>query len=98
MQEAAEPEPAGAEPAPIDPAAALPLGHIDATLRMEQRVLTGMPLRQAHHETAAELATRAAPVAADVAGLIGRYRTIGSASPAETRRIAAEMLAELQSV
>lgn len=77
-------------------AAALPLGHMDATLRMEQRVLEGTPLRQAHHATAAELATRAAPQAAEVAGLIRRYRTIGSASPAETRRVAAELLAELQ--
>jgi argininosuccinate lyase len=76
-------------------AAALPLGHMDATLRMEQRVLAGAPLRQAHHETAAELAARPPTPAAEVAACIGQYRTLGSASPAETRRVAAELLSEL---
>ncbi len=76
-------------------AAALPLGHIDATLRMEGKVTAGIPLRAAHHAVAADLAEDAAADAAAVAALADAYRTIGSASPTETRRVAEALLAEL---
>ena len=73
----------------------LELGAIDATLRMEQYVTDGMSMRAAHHKIADELADHGAPNSADVAALIARYQTIGSASPDETRRTAKEILAGL---
>ena len=44
---------------------------------------------------AGEAAPEPAPAAVDVAAMIGQYRTTGSASPAETRRVASELLTEL---
>lgn len=70
--------------------AALTSGHIDATLRMEQMVLDGTPLRDAHHAVAASLESGGSAYSAD------SYRTIGSASPSETRRIADSLLADLE--
>jgi argininosuccinate lyase len=73
--------------------ASLGNGHVDATARMEALVRDGIPLRDAHHRVAGELAdtTENAQHASDV---IHDYRTVGSASPAETRRIAAELAAK----
>jgi argininosuccinate lyase len=74
-------------------AAALPHGAIDATLRMEALVREGKPLRDAHHAVAESCRTpgvSTAPITADP------YCTLGSASPAETRRVAALFLAELE--
>ncbi len=67
-------------------------GFIDATLRMESDVSGGKPLRDAHHDIAAAVAS---------GGFVGdppsidAYQTIGSASPAETRRQAALILDSL---
>ncbi len=74
---------------------ALRLGHVDATLRMEERVRRGMPLRAAHHETAEELASLPIPEQVDGGAWIAGYRTLGAASPAETRRVAQALLAEV---
>ncbi len=91
-------------------AAAARLGHIGATLRMEERVAAGTPLRAAHHAVAAVLAAAgdgAAPDGAAQGGAaqggaapwsenaLARYRTLGSANPDEVRRVAAELLAGL---
>lgn len=69
---------------------ALRLGAIDATLRMEQMVREGMPVREAHHAVAEALKNTAEtndrPAGAE------DYRTLGGASPAETRRVAGAML------
>ena len=77
---------------------ALRLGAIDATARMEQKVRDGMPLRDAHHAIAAEVAAdpnrEVSP--SDAEAVAAGYQTVGSASPAETRRIAAELLQQLE--
>lgn len=73
---------------------ALALGNVDATLRMEQKVKSGVPLRDAHHAVAQELAAATAKV--DGQRLVEQYQTIGSAAPAETRRVADELLAALR--
>ncbi len=70
----------------------LKLGHVDATLQMEQRVKDGVPLREAHHAVAEELAGRTASDETDGARLVEKYQTVGSASPVETRRVAEELL------
>lgn len=74
---------------------AMALGQIDATLRMEKKVKEGTPLREAHHAVANELAGNAAADAADGPRHINQYQTIGSAAPAETRRVADELLAAM---
>ena len=66
----------------------------DATLRMERRVLSGTPLRDAHHAVAGELDGKAAGTPEEAIGAEA-YRTIGCASPAETLRVAAAMLDEM---
>lgn len=77
--------------------AAMQQGHIDATLRMEAKVREGTPLRDAHHAVAEELTRSASPPVSDVASLtVDQYTTIGSASPAETRRVANDLLAKLR--
>ncbi len=76
-------------------ARSLSLGSIDATLRMEARVLQGVPLRDAHHAVAVEL-REAGDVPTDTqASAVDLYRTLGGAHPEETRRIADMLLAEL---
>ena len=75
--------------------AGLTMGHIDATLRMEARVNDGVPLREAHHAVAADLADGAAASGDEVARLADTYKTTGAASPAETRRVADALLAAL---
>jgi len=72
--------------------ASLAEGGIGATLRMEQKVLEGLPLREAHHAVAAEVRAGGAASLAGEVESAARYQTIGSASPAETRRVAAELL------
>ncbi|MCH7813020.1 MAG: hypothetical protein IID40_03270 [Planctomycetes bacterium] len=74
----------------------LALGAIGATLDMEARIRGGQSLRSAHHAVADGLAEAAASAPADdVAALVHRYATTGSASPAETRRVAGQLLASL---
>lgn len=70
------------------------LGHLDATARMEAKVAEGAPLRAAHHAIAEDLAGAAA-TPESITAIVHAYRTIGSASPAETRRVADELLAQL---
>lgn len=77
-------------------AASLAEGHIGATLRMESKVLAGMPLRQAHHATAEELTGTQEGDEVEWATQVQRYQTAGCASPAETRRVAAALLDTLQ--
>lgn len=76
-------------------AASCKQGGIGATLRMEAKVAQGMPLREAHHGVADELKSAGgnADAWADRADL---YQTIGGASPAETRRMAKEILGEVR--
>lgn len=74
--------------------ASLGQGHVDATARMEASVAKGMPLRDAHHAVADQLASTTESADA-AAGVVHAYRTIGSASPAETRRVADQILARL---
>jgi argininosuccinate lyase len=76
-------------------AASCKQGGIGATLRMEAKVAQGMPLREAHHGVAEELKSAGgnADAWADRADL---YQTIGGASPAETRRMAKEILGEVR--
>lgn len=81
-------------------AKSLPQGEIDATLRMEEKVMQGMPLRDAHHAVAEELAEKGDSRATQVGGHgppygSDRYQTIGAASPAETRRVAIAILTSL---
>jgi len=77
-------------------AKALSYGHIDATARMEAKVAEGAALRDAHHAVADELG--GSPDDPDaVAAVLPAYRTIGSAAPAETRRIAELLLSRARS-
>lgn len=77
-------------------AESLKLGEVDATLRMEQRVQAGLPLREAHHAIASELSNRGLKIEPVGAKLVEQYQTIGSANPAETRRVALELLAAVE--
>ncbi len=70
--------------------ASLQLGHIDATMRMEQKVQEGMAMRDAHHAVAGDL--ESVEAGRDVAVLAHQYQTTGSASPNETLRIAHAMI------
>ncbi|HNO79592.1 MAG TPA: argininosuccinate lyase [Phycisphaerae bacterium] len=74
--------------------ASLQMGHIDATLRMEEKVQDGMAMRDAHHAVAGDL--DAAEPGRDIAALAKQYQTIGSASPEETVRIAKAMIQRIQ--
>ena len=76
-------------------AASLSMGGIGATLRMEQKVLEGLPLREAHHAVAAEVKQGGPSALQARTADAARYQTLGSASPAETRRVADEILAGL---
>jgi argininosuccinate lyase len=62
-------------------------GAIDATLRMEQKVREGMPLRDAHHAVAEDLAGGAPGQVS-----VHDYRTLGSASPEQVEQIARQYL------
>jgi argininosuccinate lyase len=76
-------------------AAALSEGSVGATLRMEQLVQSGMPLREAHHAVADEVRRAADGSAPVVASPLEQYQTTGSAKPAEVRRVADELLAAI---
>lgn len=66
-------------------------------MRMEAKVAEGIPLREAHHGVAEELKSAAGNADADVwADRADLYQTIGGASPAETRRMAGEILGEVR--
>jgi argininosuccinate lyase len=69
-------------------AAATALGHIGATLRMEEHVWEGIPLRAAHHTVAEEVAAGDDPASPRIPDPLGRYRTVGSTHPDEVRRVA----------
>lgn len=73
-------------------AASLQQGHINATLRMEERVQGGMPLRAAHHAVAEEVLGAADGAAPRLNDPLAHYRTIGGTHPDEVRRVAAELL------
>ena len=79
-------------------AAALELNSIGATLAMEDLVRAGVPLRDAHHATADSIASGNSgsgnPGTAQIRSA-NAYQTAGSASPAETRRVAAAIVARL---
>jgi argininosuccinate lyase len=77
-------------------AEAMKLGEVGATLRMEQKVRSGMPLREAHHAVAEELKKPTSAKEAEGVRSVEQYQTIGSASPIETRRVADELLAALR--
>jgi argininosuccinate lyase len=88
-------------------AGSLSMGAIDATFRMERKVLEGVPLRDAHHAVAAERSATGSEDAdtegADAEGAgdggllsASHYATMGSANPAETRRIADELLRSIE--
>ena len=66
-------------------------GNLMATLEMEALVASGIPLRDAHHQIAQRIAD--GETFNDVTpGSLARYRTIGSAAPAETTRVADDLL------
>lgn len=71
----------------------LAAGSIDATLRMEAMIQQGTPMREAHHQVAAALGDTA-PF--DL-GVVDRYATTGSASPAETKKTVRKILESLDS-
>ena len=71
--------------------AALAQGDIGATLDMEAMVVSGVALRDAHHSRAVgSVDPSLAPMRH-----CDEYKTIGSASPEETRRVAAQILEQL---
>jgi argininosuccinate lyase len=74
--------------------ASLQMGHIDATLRMEEKVQGGMAMRDAHHAVADDL--NSGQAGCDVAALADQYQTIGSASPKETSRVANAMIQRMR--
>jgi argininosuccinate lyase len=67
--------------------ASLAQGNIAATFRMEAAVQDGVPLREAHHAVAGEAPREGGGDAVSPTDL-DRYATIGSADPAEVRRVA----------
>jgi len=73
-------------------AASMKLGGISATLRMEELVKQGKPLREAHHAVAAEVQAGKLDAKGTPADWIASYQTAGSASPNEVRRAAKEIL------
>lgn len=76
-------------------AASMKQGAIEATLRMEQLVKEGKPLRDAHHAVAEEVAKGTLSLAGAPMDWANQYVTSGSASPAETRRTAEALLKSL---
>jgi len=76
-------------------AAALQQGNTGATLRMEENVLAGVPLREAHHAVATEVGDATDGSAPVIDSPLTRYRTLGSTNPSEVRRVADVILASL---
>lgn len=68
------------------------LGGISATLRMEELVKQGKPLREAHHAIAAEVQAGRLDAKGTTADGMAAYQTAGSASPSEVRRVAREIV------
>ena len=77
-------------------AASLREGHVGATLRMEEIVQTGVPLRAAHHAVAAEVAQAEDGAVPDISDPLKRYQTAGSTNPTEVCRVADAILAGLR--
>ncbi len=75
--------------------AALAQGHINATLRMEELVRAGKPLRQAHHQVADEVTSAKSGAEPAITDSLNRYATFGSTNPDEVRRIAEALRAAL---
>ncbi len=73
-------------------AEAMRQGAIEATLRMEQLVKEGKPLRDAHHAVSDEVAKGTVVLAGEPEDWSSRYATTGSAKPEETRRVAEALL------
>jgi argininosuccinate lyase len=78
-------------------AAALRLGHVGATLRMEEHVRAGEPLRVAHHAVAEEVAASEDPASPRIDDPLRCYVTAGGGHPDEVRRVAAEIRERLRS-
>ena len=76
-------------------AAGLRLGNVGATLRMEEQVCRGTPLREAHRAVAEEVSATSDEATPLIDTPLERYRTLGSANPAEVRRVAGELLESL---
>ena len=76
-------------------AAALRHGNVGATLRMEEEVCRGTPLREAHHAVAAEVSEARDEAAPLIDTPLERYCTIGSPHPEEVRRVAGQLLESL---
>ncbi len=74
-------------------AASLQQGHINATLRMEELVRQGAPLRDAHHAVADEVAQSPDGATPALADALQRYQTTGGTHPDEVRRVADVLLA-----
>ena len=76
-------------------AAGLRRGNVGATLRMEEEVCRGTPLREAHHAVAEEIAAASDEAAPLIEAPLERYCTIGGTHPEEVRRVAEELLESL---
>ena len=76
-------------------ATSLKQGDIGATLRMEELVQCGTPLREAHHTVAEESRDGRVELSGPV---LERYQTIGGTQPSEVRRVANELLKTLGTV
>lgn len=76
-------------------AASLEQGNVGATLRMEEHVLAGTPLRAAHHAVAVEVGDAVDGSVPVIDSPLSRYRTLGGTEPGEVRRVAAAILASL---
>lgn len=76
-------------------AASMQQGAIEATLRMEQLVMQGKPLRDAHHAVADEVTKGTVSLAGLPKDWVNLYATSGSANPADTRRAAEALLKSL---
>jgi hypothetical protein len=63
---------------------------------MEEKVVGGLPLREAHHATAVESQSTEGRSAQSGSASADAYQTLGSASPTETRRLADQLLATLE--
>jgi argininosuccinate lyase len=72
-------------------------GHVGATLRMEEQVKAGKPLREAHHAVADEVTASPDGATPRIDDALHRYETAGGTSPSEVRRIAEGLVNTLSS-
>jgi argininosuccinate lyase len=70
-------------------------GHVGATLRMEEQVKAGRPLREAHHAVADEVAASPDGATPSIGDPLPRYKTAGGTNPTEVRRMAAALIQDL---